>query len=80
MSGTTRLYNAGNPSGASVADAWVLHGANIGSYAPGSNAIVTFSVRLAGEVPSQGVRSTEILAHAVTGDGEVFAALRLRTA
>lgn len=79
VSGTTRLYNAGNPSGASVADAWVLHGANIGSYAPGSNAIVTSSVRLAGEVSSQGVRSTEILAHAVTGDGEVFAALRLRT-
>lgn len=76
--GTTKLYNATHPSGVTIDDAWVFNGGNIGSYAPGSNAVVAFSVRLGDEAVSQGVRAAEILAHVITKDGEEFAALRLR--
>lgn len=47
VAGTTKLYNATNPKGTSVADGVVgANGIEIGDYAPGANAIVVFKAQV----------------------------------
>lgn len=47
IDGSTKLWNANNPNGTSVADGVTTTGINIGNYTAGSNAIVRFSAKVA---------------------------------
>ena len=49
IEGSTRLINSNNPDGKSVADGVTTTGINIGSYAPGAMARVTFQARVVSE-------------------------------
>ena len=46
VKGTTKLYNAGYPSGLTAEDKLTTSGLNIGSYTAGSNAIIRFSAKV----------------------------------
>lgn len=47
--GTSKLYNASNPGGLAISDNVTTTGVNIGRYAPGANAIVTFQAKIGEE-------------------------------
>lgn len=54
--GTVKILNAANPNGATVkdGDSIIAGGINIGSYTPGSNALVVFSAKVTNNLPSCG--------------------------
>ncbi|QHN42503.1 DUF11 domain-containing protein [Candidatus Mycosynbacter amalyticus] len=47
MPGSTKVYNTANPSGRGVSDNIVSSGINIGNYAAGGNAVITYSATVA---------------------------------
>ena len=79
VNGSTVLYNANNPSGATQTnDEWTVRGLNIGSYAPDSNGIVTYKTVVPEEDELQcGDNVFENVVIASTADGSKLANTKL---
>lgn len=78
--GSTELVNSKTPAGSGISDGLPSRGVNIGSYASGANAFVTFKIRVDTMLPLCGVNSIGITTTVVTdyGSKSSSAVLRVR--